>query len=281
MTAEKALLAAYLEQENIGTSAATLLVNIGWRGTIPANLQAAFAGKAAFVAPAGVFLGLWSESGPPTRLPAGSVGLLADIRRQRNIFEGAAWYAAFLLEAVCRADEGTTLGHELRDGKVVPFLADATTSRRAEAQAASLVAEIRRGIMDYIDEHGADAAWSAASDAQLRRQAQRSLLRLACFPTAEEIAIGARLVHTEGQAPDWWVHLIDPNATANPLLAPRRWLTGLASPWRTGYIRHTGGPILAAAYLCLESILLASPPHFRALLAQLARRTADETHRMT
>jgi hypothetical protein len=275
---QRTLLAAYLKQEHIGNGVATLLVDIGWRGSILTNIKSAFSGTPAFNPPAGAFLGLWSEGKALSGFPTGTVGLLADIRRRRNILEASAWLAAFLLEAVCRANEGTTVGYEFRGGKVMPILASDSESRRAEQRVLPLVVEIRRGIMDFIDEHGASDEWLIASSDQLRSRAQRSLLRLACFPRAEEIAVGARLVHTEGHTPDWWTHLID-STGIGPLSHPRRWLAGLASPWRAGYIRQTGGPVLAAGFLLLESALLAVSPNVRSALSRMARRAACGTLR--
>lgn len=275
---KKALLEAYLAQERIGAGPATLLVDIGWRGSILANLATAFSEDEAFKAPTGAFLGLWSETEIPSKLPASAIGLIADMRRRRNALEASAWFAAFLLEAVCRANEGTTVGYEFRGNKVVPILAGDSESRRAEAEAAPIVTAIRRGVMDFIDGHGAAREWIDASEKALRLRAQRSLLRLACFPRNEEILVGRRLVHTEGHAPEWWTPLIAPTGP-RPIIHPRRWLAGLASPWRAGYVQHTGGPLLAAGFLLMESVLLASSPNVRNLLSQLARRAADGSFR--
>jgi hypothetical protein len=270
---QKTLLAAYLQQERIGAGVETLLVDVGWRGSILSNMKIAFAGTSGFEPPAGAYFGLWSEGKPLSGFPTGTVGLIADIRRRRNVLEASAWFAAFLLEAVCRANEGTTVGYEFRGDKVSPILAGDSESRRAEERVVPVVAEIRRGIIDYIDENGATSDWLGASSDQLRRRTQRSLLRLACFPDAREIGVGAELVHTEGHAPDWWVPLIDATG-ADPLSHPRRWLAGLASPWRAGYIRHTGGPVLAAGFLLLESALLVASPYVRSLVSRTARRAA-------
>jgi hypothetical protein len=275
---QKALLATYLEQESIGAAADTLLVDVGWRGSILSNLAKAYSGASGFRSPAGAFFGLWSESKPLSGLPSGTVGLIADIRRRHTVLEASAWLAAFMLEAVCRADEGTTIGYEFRGEKVTPILAGDSKSRRAEERVLPVVADVRRGIMDYIDEHGSADEWLCASSDQVRKRAQRALLRLACFPNAAEIAIGAMLVHTEGHTPNWSLPLIT-STDANPLFHPRRWLAGLASPWRAGYIRHTGGPVLAASFLLLESAFLAVSPDFRAAVTRIARRAADRNRR--
>lgn len=274
---QRTLLAAYLQQENIGAGAAALLVDIGWRGSILANLKAAFSPDSGFAAPPGAFLGLWSEGRPLPALPPGTVGLLADARCRNNVLEAAAWFAAFLLEAVCRANEGTTTGYEMRDGKVAPVLAGDSASRRAEAETAPMVTEIQRGILDFVDEHGAADCWLQASDDSLRRRAQRTLLRLACFPSKAELRVGAQLVHSEGHAPNWWSRLIEDRDLPSPW-CPRRWLAGLASPWRTGYIRCTGGPLLAAAFLIFESLLLATSPGIRAAITRLAHQLSRASH---
>ena len=270
---QKALLGAYLAQERIGAGVDTLLVDVGWRGSILSNMKNAFSGTPGFEPPAGAYFGLWSEGKPLSEFPRGTVGLIADVRRRRNVLEASAWFAAFLLESVCRANEGTTVGYEIRGSRILPILAGDSEGRRTEEQVAPLVAEIRHGIMCYLEEHGTTNDWLDAPSDLLRRRAQRSLLRLACFPRASEIAVGTRLVHTEGHTPNWSLPLID-SAGTGPLSHPRRWLAGLASPWRAGYIRHTGGPLLAAGFLLLESALLVASPHVRSLVSRTARRMA-------
>lgn len=267
-------LAAYLVQEGVGWGPPTLLVDIGWRGSILWNLEQAFVTQPRFQIPAGAFFGLWSEDGRVGSLPPDSVGLVSDVRRRRNVVEGAAWYAAFLLEAVCRANEGTTVGYAARQGRIEPVLAGESASRRREEATADLAQTIREGILDFVTDSAGDPRWQKASDVELRRIAQHALLRLACFPSADEIAVGAQLVHTEGHAEDWSASLIAADRP-HPLRTPRRWLAGLASPWRAGYVRSTGGPLLAGGFLLAESLLLALPPAARGTLTTLARRMAS------
>lgn len=268
------LLTDYLAQ--MGLEGKALWVDIGWRGSIIKNIHKALLGHPTILPPISAFLGLWSET-PDVgdSFPAKSIGLLSDMRRHRTVIEGAAWFAAFLLESICRANEGTALGYfRQAEQKVIPVLTGDSASRQAEVEAVPFVSHIQRGILDFIDAHGDYDIWSHASDDYLRQQAQRTLLRLACFPTPDEIRLGKQLVHTEGHAPKWSAKLITPDGVSSPFRQPRQWLAGLGSPWRTGYIAHTGGKPLAVAYLVLESLLLALPSRLRSVLAQLARQVS-------
>lgn len=275
---QRSALADYLARMQVGWGPSAILVDIGWRGSILNNLNRSFSAEDSYRPPPGAFFGLWSEDQGPSPFPPASVGLIADMRRRRNVVEGSAWYAAFLLEAVCRADEGTTLHYEYRNGEIEPVLAEASASRQAEAGTATLANDIRQGILEYMAEHGGKATWRQSSDAELRRSAQRTLFRLAFFPTEAEIEIGTRLAHTEGHAKGWSAPLIA-HHRPNPLLAPRAWLAGLSSPWRSGYVLSTGGPVLTGAFLLAESALLAMPPAMRAIVTSAARRIAGTSRK--
>ena len=57
----------------------------------------------------------------------------------------------------------------------------------------------------------------------------------------------AKLSHTETAVGTWSAPLIQ--ETAHPLRSPRRWLAGLRSPWRAGYVAGTGGWPLSLLYV--------------------------------
>jgi hypothetical protein len=264
------LLVGYLHQIGLANGNGAALVDIGWRATIQHNLARVAATVDGVSCPAGIYLGLWTEGTATPPLGLDCTGLLADQRRHRRLDEAAAWHAAFLLEAICRADEGTTIGYCHADGTVNPVLAGPSSARSAESGSQAVVARIRAGALDGVRE------WphAAVTDArQLRQNAQRQLLRIAFFPHPSEIAVASHLVHTESQAPDWSTPLIASDRP-NPLLAPRRWLAGLASPWRTGYVRASAGIAGAALFASGEALLVATPPALRATLQRTARRIA-------
>lgn len=259
-------LLAYLQQTGLTDGSRTALVDIGWRATIQQHLARITNGRG----PPGLYLGLWEEG---ARVPVANgldgIGLLTDYRRGRTLREASAWYAAFLLEAICRADEGTTVDYRQTEGRVEPVLAGASRARSAERQTQEVVTRIRRGILDGLTE------WQpAGGDEQaLRRRAQYRLLRLAFFPDASAIAVARHLVHTEGHTPDWSAVLVSTDPP-NPLRAPRRWLAGLASPWRAGYVRASAGLPGAILFALAEASLIALPPSTRIRLQSLALRVA-------
>jgi hypothetical protein len=268
---QRDLLQAYLEQQGVLGQPGIALVDIGWRGAICTALSSAFADRFQAIPLNAYFLGYWHESGclaaPGIRIR----GLLADFRHSRSPREGAARYLAFPLEALCRANHGTVTGYRRNfDGKVEPVLADPH-----DVPPDPIREEIRRGILDHVQTHVQSAA-SVESPAQAidcRRDAQQRLFRLAFFPGAGEIATLRNLLHSEGHANGWQRPQIDPHPSS-PWRQPRRWLTGLASPWRAGYVMANGGPLLSTLFVILESLLLMLPVHWRTSLQSWARRRA-------
>lgn len=260
---QRELLEAYLDQQAV-FDLDTALVDVGWRGSIQAALHAAFPARFAKRSLHGLYVGYWSEADLRLR-PDSCIGLLSDMRRRRTVTEGSAWYLAALLEAVCRADEGTTLGYSMdENGVVKPMLASSDRSRDAE-QASSITARsVRQGVLDYIDHYlryrprGLDLQ-------SLRADIQDRLRRLSFYPTQEEIAVGMQLMHTESHAPDWSVPLIYTDMP-NPVLHPLRWMHGLRSPWRGAYVKATGGELGATAALAAEAALLLLPQGVRRTL---------------
>jgi len=267
IAAQRALLATYLAEHDLQAGSSTSLVDIGWRGSIQNNLSKAFSGKLT-----GLYLGLWCEDNCTDSFPAAAFGLICDQRRGRGLREGAAWYAAHLLEAICRAPEGTTLSYGDVDGRVTPILA-ADGSRSAERESSVAACDIRTGILDRIEELAKDTSWSCQPDDQLRRTAQDSLFQLAFFPSPTAIAVGKYLVHTEGHASGWSAPLIAAGPP-RPLTSPRQWLAGLASPWRAGYVYATGGTGASWLFAATEFALGYFPPTTRRRFANLARRWA-------
>lgn len=269
-TVQRELLRDYLRQQGaIGQSGAAV-VDIGWRGAICSALQAAFGNRGDALPLHAYYLGYWHESGCHP-LPGMQVrGLLADCRLGRSLREGAARYLAFPLEALCRADHGTVTGYRRTNAGIVePVLAEPWDACSSPARN-----EIRRGILDHIRAHANLAvAHTPAEAARLRRDAQRRLFRLAFFPNAQEIDCLRSLQHSEGHATGWRRDLID-HPPPSPWLHPRRWLAGLASPWRTGYVMASGGPVLAALFVAAESFLSVLPSSWRNGLQEWARQRA-------
>lgn len=264
------LLAGYLREAGLADGTAAI-VDIGWRATIQRNLMQLATTVAGVRCPAGLYLGLWADDPGTIPTELDCTGLLSDQRRHRRLAEAGAWYAAFLLEAICRADEGTTVGYCRAHNTVEPVLAGPSAARSAESRTQNVVARIRKGILNGV------AEWQSMpppANHCLRQDAQRQLLRLAFFPDAGEIAVASHLVHTEGHAPNWSTPLVAVDRP-NPFLSPRRWLAGLGSPWRAGYVRASAGVAGASLFAGGEALLIAAPPALRATLQSAARRYAS------
>lgn len=254
---QKALLAGYVEQNALLGDSSSALVDVGWRGSISTALATAFPQHVRSATLHGYLLGYWNEHGHRSVPGCDLEGLLADDRHARTPVEGAAFYAAYIIEAVCRAPHGTVIGYT-RDasGTVVPLLAGDSPNRDAERAGEQWREPIRQGIHDYIEENAEH--FREVIVANLRRKTQRRLFRLAFFPSESEIQAVSQLSHTEGHAPEWERRLIEPTRPS-PFRSPRRWVAGLASPWRSGYVRATGGRALAVLFVALEATLLAFP----------------------
>lgn len=250
---KRALLGDYLRQQNLLDDPQCALVDLGWRGSIPIAISRTFNRPLR-----AYHLAYWNESGD---VPPPSVridGLLGDSQLRRDLHSAAPYYGAFILESVCRAPHGIVRGYiRNADGSIAPML-DEHGERVPE--------EIRADVLEFL------AHCDPHSD--LRAEARRRMFRLAFFPTSEQIEEVEELRHTEGFAKGWSRPLIAADRVS-PLRSPRRWLAGLTSPWRAGYVRATGGPVLAWMFLALESVLIRLPrlrPWLRNTALRLARK---------
>jgi hypothetical protein len=268
-----ALLDFLLAGHDIASGSAAL-VDIGWRGSIQRNLSQALLSIPHLAPPAGLYLGLWREDGAAAALPRDAEGLLGDLRRGRTLHESAPWQASLLLEAICRADEGSTQCFHMIDGRGAPIIANSLGQARSAERAGNKLAEaVREGIVDHIQHHAHEDRWRCAEAAVLRHELQACLLRLAFFPSPEEIRLGEHLVHSESHDLRWNAPLVLPRP-AHPLRSPRQWLAGLASPWRGGYVMATSR-FAARIHRSAESILIALPPRSRENVRRVALRLAQ------
>jgi len=272
------LLAEYLRQERVIDNPHCALVDIGWRGSIPEALANVFKEHEVHLPALWFLLGHWNEFGTPATGGRKSIrGLLTDQQRSRGILEGAAHYLAMLLEAISRADHGTVVGYcRESSGRVAPVLSEANSQRHAEKLNHEWREPIRRGILDFSVHDAAGFLGAYPAPHLLRRATQRRMLRIAFFPNPEEIRIAQHLVHTEGHTSSWGPLLLDAERPS-PYRNPRKWLAGLASPWRGAYVAATGG-IPASLLYFLSEIALSSRPASKRWLRTLALRVSGGRH---
>lgn len=270
---QRGLLRQYLEQEGLFDGVPSALVDVGWRGTIQSNLEDAFGAEPGWGHPPGLYVGIWDDPvfpEPPRHLER-KEGLVGDFRRGSLLRETGVHHAALLLEAVCRAPHGTVLGYAVRQGeRVGPLLADGSESRVKESAADETLASLRQGILARAEDDTASVSGPADEDSA-RRLAQRALFRIAVFPSPEELRILGSVVHTEGFDTGWSAALVS-SERVSLLRSPRRWIAGLRSPWRAGFVAATGGRVASGLYVTLDALLQKLPRHAVAAVRRAALR---------
>ncbi len=110
----------YLEQEGMLEEIPYAIVDSGWIGTTQGSLQRLIRYKNATKTIKGFYFGLYE-------IPkdTDSRNYEAYFFMPQNGFWRKAHFSNSLLEAVCSAPHGMTLGYEQRDGKIVPILNEA------------------------------------------------------------------------------------------------------------------------------------------------------------
>lgn len=269
------LLKRYLSEQGLFSAPESALVDIGWRGTIPAALDRAFNQDSDYHPLPCFYLGYWHELGCLPQAEGRISGLLADYRKGRHIKEGAAYYLSLLLEAVCRPNQGPTRGYALEAHGVAPLTAHHAPSE-IEITSQAQSGAIRKGILVGVAALGQDWGNALPDPEALRRQAQGQLHQLAFYPPGEAIALAQTLCHTEGHYSNWATPLLPSPIPPRPWLRPKAWLAGLSAPWRSGYIAASSGPVLARLLYGLEATLLILPTEVRHGLRKLALTLAGK-----
>jgi hypothetical protein len=252
----RALLERYLEGLGFFAARRVALIDVGWRGSIQHALRRAFEGHPRAPIVRGLYVGRWDDEPTPLAGPALPLeGLLCDQTRSESLLEAAAFELSWVIESVCSAREGTTLGYRSRgDGSVEPVLAREGNARREELLSEALTEPLRRGVLAAAG----DQTWRAGDAGARRGAMQRRLARMAYLPTREEIELCAGLVHTEGALP-WLALRAVPSARPSPVRSPTRWLSGMSVPWRGGYAAATGGLTASVLYAAARAALLSVP----------------------
>ena len=256
------LVRRYLIQEEILCEGAAL-VDIGWRGSLQKILLSE-SKRWELPAPRGYYLGLWSEDSGS--LPEDAIGLITDQRRGRGLHEGSAWHAAFVLEAVCRAQHGmVTAFVEGPGGRIQPVHVEAGGTRDAERESERTQVRVQNGVLAYAEWFAGTYPLAVSDEAAIRREAQWRLFQLAFFPAQNERETGRLLVHSEPTSDGCALHLV-----ADAGAGIGGWVAGLRSPWKGGYLCASGGGVAAGIDCGAEGLLAKLPagtkPAIRRLL---------------
>jgi FMN phosphatase YigB (HAD superfamily) len=249
----------YLLQEGV-LSDSSALVDIGWRGTLQTILQRECRQWGRPV-PGGFYFGLWNEAG--REFPEHAWGLISDQRRGRGPLESSAWHAAFLLEAVCRANHGMVVGFTAEeDGRIVPVHIEKGATRDAERNSVELQARIQEGVLAYARWFRSSVPNSVDDPPALRFAVQRSLYKLAFFPTKEEIEAGTQLAYSEPTSDDFAIPLIIGKSSSG-------FLASMRSPWKGGFFRLRLGLFGSITYSAVEMLISYLPAGTKPFLRNL------------
>lgn len=271
-TRQHCLLRAYLAGLGYFAAGRVVLIDLGWRGSIQDALTAAFVDDPNRPELHGVYLGLWDDGLlGDRRCLANKHGLLADPRRGRHPLEAALPELGLALEPIFRAAHGTVTGYRKVGDRVEVVFDNDPLRRRHEQSRRADVEAIRQGLINACRRPGATGhrIWPLCLH---RFMAQTHLVRLAYFPTRQEIRVLGGLPVSEGSEPQWSLPAIievAQNQFTSWPEAVRDWARGLESPWRAGYIVSTAGMVGAMAYFLAQLIWLPLP----APIKRLVRRT--------
>ncbi|MCX7015752.1 MAG: hypothetical protein NTW86_24900, partial [Candidatus Sumerlaeota bacterium] len=212
----RANLRDYLSSEQFfGARERKVFVDIGWNGTIQANLTRAFGADPDFPGLEGFFYGrhysgyhdyYWN---PKSLYHSG----FAYDQLRPNADEEAVNHFIHLFELAAGAPHGATLGYRREpDGAVRPILRD--HSQPPE------VRRIQEGILDYAAEFADTYDLHEVDPAALQRNAARTLARFLLRPTMAEAKAIRSLVHDA----DWGSEKRFPLVVDG--LGPLAWLRG-------------------------------------------------------
>ena len=253
-----------------------VLVDIGWRGSIQDSLAAAFAADNNAPELHGIYLGLWDDGLVGERRSfANKVGLLSDLRRGRHPLEAALPELGPALEPIFRARHGTVMGYCQVHGHVEAILDDDPLRRRHEQDGETHFDAIRQGLIEGCRQLATDDGRKSLLPAIDRCVAQVRLMRLAYFPSRQEIGLLGALPISEGSEPQWNMPAIvafSSKGSGNRFTALRDWAQGLESPWRAGYVASTAGALGATLYFLAQMIWVPLPAAAKRFLRRNLRQ---------
>lgn len=220
--AARAHLQAYFEQQGFFSCQRAALVDIGWNGTIQKFLHDSFGQRPDYPEVHGWYLAFVAAMHGDFGMGDRIEGLLLDARRG-DAYERSPMDFEEIFEQAARAAEGTTLGYEARDGRIVPRLkADDSPDRIGELTCNPLIAQLQAGVLAHLEDFHAIWSLTGYQAHQLRPYVQVLLERAVVYPTPEEVAQIGQLVHTEDFGHDHTLDIAPPRVGWLDLLRPRQ-----------------------------------------------------------
>ena len=220
--AARAHLQAYFEQQGFFACERAALVDIGWNGTIQKFLYESFGQRPDYPEVHGWYLAFVAAMHGDFGMGERIEGLLLDARRG-DAYERAPMDFEEIFEQAARAAEGTTLGYQAEDGRIVPLLkSDDSPDRHGELACNPLIAQLQAGVLEHLEDFHAVWSLTGYKAQQLKPYVQALLERAVVYPTPEEVAHIGQLVHTEDFGHDHTLDIAPPPVGWLDLLRPRR-----------------------------------------------------------
>lgn len=237
--AARAHLQAYFEQQGFFACTRAALVDIGWNGTIQKFLFDSFGQRPDYPQVHGWYFAFVAAMHGDCGMGDRIEGLMLDVRRG-NPYERAPMDFEEIFEQAARCAQGTTLGYQEDNGRIVPRLkSDDAPDRCAELSCNPLIAQLQAGVLEHLEHFYALHELSGYSAAQLKPYVHALLERAVVYPTPEEVAHIGQLVHTEDFGHDHTLDIAPEPVRWRDLLRPRqlyRRLRPLA--WKYAALAH-------------------------------------------
>lgn len=237
--AARAHLQAYFEQQGFFTCTRAALVDIGWNGTIQKFLFDSFGQRLDYPQVYGWYFAFVAAMHGDCGMGDRIEGLMLDVRRG-NPYERSPMDFEEIFEQAARSAQGTTLGYQEDNGRIVPRLKDDDTPDRCgELTCNPLIAQLQAGVLEHLEHFYALHELSGYRAEQLKPYVHALLERAVVYPTPEEVAHIGQLVHTEDFGHDHTLDIAPEPVRWRDLLRPRqlyRRLRPLA--WKYAALAH-------------------------------------------
>ncbi|MDD2308770.1 MAG: HAD hydrolase-like protein [Desulfuromonadaceae bacterium] len=247
----RSALRAYLKEhgfftDNRGTS---MLVDIGWLGTIQDSLEHAFRDDASFPNLEGAYLGLNS---PVYNVANRKAGLIYDYRHALPE-EMAIGLFRESLEFTCRSLHETTMGYQRNSrGKMMPVFSSNNTSLNERHRIASGILEIQKGVMHYLAEYASMVKMTGITSHAMSQFAVQYYDSKISFPNFEIIDVLSMMENSEDFGSEEKRGIVG-SLSIFSLFRPSTTLRNfINTPWREALLAKSRIPFLKDAYFALK-----------------------------
>lgn len=239
----------YFEEQGFFTCGRAALVDIGWNGTIQKFLHESFGDRRDYPEVHGWYFAFVAAMHGDFGMGERIEGLIQDARRN-DPYERMPMDFEEIFEQGARSGEGTTLGYEEVEGRIVPVLKDdAAPDRQDEIGCNALIERFQDGVLDHLDHFHAAWRLTGYTAAALKPYVLALLERAVVYPTREEVQEIGRLVHTEDFGHDHTLEIGMTSLRVRDFLRPGALYQKLRfHPWKFAVFARFGSMLPAMVF---------------------------------